>query len=108
MNHAMGRFARLLPALTLLAACAASGPPPMTDLSMRECASAPDLTGARPLVLEGRALSADLDAAAPCWRTSEDSRSAYLVFQLPEAATPYLVKVTSTPQGQTLFSPRLV
>jgi hypothetical protein len=109
----MTRLAWLLPAFLpalVLAACAEShGPPPVTSLAERECASAPDLSGARPLLLDpDKKQTVDLDAATACWQTSEDTRSAYLVFQLPDSATPYLVDVTSAPRGNTLFSPRLI
>lgn len=113
MRFAIARRARrssaVLPVLLMAACAVAPGPPPTIDLSTRDCAITPELGDARPLLLDpGKAQTVNLDAASACWQMSADSRSAYLVFRLPDAATPYLVGVTSEPQGQTLFSPRLV
>lgn len=94
----------------LLCGCTPSpGPPPVTSLGDRGCASAPDLATARPVFVSAQQpATADVDATAPCIATSDGARAAYQVFGLPEAPTPYLVTVSSEPQGQTLFAPRVM
>jgi hypothetical protein len=92
----------------LLCACTPSpGPPPVTSLGDRPCASAPDLASARPVFLSSdKPVTVDLDASAACLSLGDGARAAYAVFALPESPTPYLVTVSSTPQGETLFDPR--
>jgi hypothetical protein len=110
----LNRSAFLLTALAL-AACATNTPPPapIVSLESRSCAEAPDLTTATPLSLGPPGVTPvpvtlTLSGDAACLQTPENLRSAYVVLQLPEAAEPYMLTVTSTPQGSTLLSPRLL
>jgi len=97
----------LLPAL--LAACATPAPPPIVSLDGRSCAASPDLAGAHAVPLDARnPVNLDLDGAAACLEGKGGGRSAYAAFRLPASAKPYLLTVTSTPLGDTLFVPRLL
>jgi hypothetical protein len=83
--------------------------PPITSLGDRNCVADVDLSTARALPLDpDKRVSADLDATALCLQPTGAAKSAYVVFELPAAATPYLIDVTSVPIGQTLLSPRLM
>jgi hypothetical protein len=86
-----------------------AGPPPVVSLAGRQCEFAPDLAKAQPVVFNPeRPLTVKMDAEAACLQAEDGSRSTYAAFRLPEATEPYILSVTSTPQGQGLLSPRLV
>jgi hypothetical protein len=105
---------RILGCLALLGltACAMTeGPPPVLGLGIegKSCAEQPMLTGAQELVLAtNKPITVIVDTNTPCLESSNGLRSAYAVFMLPSSSGEYLVSVTSVPQGQTLFSPRVM
>lgn len=100
----------LLAAASALAVCACAGspgPPPITSVGEGPCATAPDLATARPVFLSAdKPVTVDLDRGAACLALPDSTRGVYAVFVLPESPTPYLVTISSVPQGETLFSPR--
>lgn len=102
--------APLLAALALLGACAAP-PPPLLDISTRVCPAAPDLIGARAVALDDplhpHPLVVRVDEHAACVDTTV-GKSAYVSFQLPDSAQPYMIAVRSAPLGAGLFVPRLM
>jgi hypothetical protein len=71
----------------------------------------PDFIGARPVVLDDplhpHPLVVTIDEHAPCVDTSV-GKSAYVSFQLPDSAEPYMIAVRSAPLGAGLFVPRLL
>jgi hypothetical protein len=100
-------LAALLPAL--LAACASPAPPPILSLDGRPCVGSPDVAGAQAVPLDaGNPVKLDLDGGAACLEAKGGARSAYAAFRLPASQKPYLLTVTSTPLGDTLFAPRLL
>lgn len=93
----------------LLAACATPAPPPIVSLDGRSCVASPDLAGARAVPLDARdPVKLDLDGGAACLEAGDGARSAYAAFRLPASEKQYLLTVTSTPLGDTLFAPRLL
>ena len=94
-------------AACLLAGCAAKPPPPLLSLTGRTCSAQPDLARALPVPLDdGKPVTVTFDAGSPCLDTGS-SRSVYMAFALPEAPTPFLVSVLSTPIGNGVSSPHL-
>jgi hypothetical protein len=94
-------------AVSLGACTPPPGPPPVTQLGDNPCASAPDLATARPVFLSSdKPVTVDLDATVSCLSLPEGKRGVYVAFALPESPKPYMVTISSTPQGETLFSPR--
>jgi len=81
-------------------------PPPTTSIADRACIAMPDLTSATALDLPTRQVRVTLDGTAPCIETN-DTRSVYTVFRLPEADGEYLLSLTSAPLGEGLFYPRV-
>jgi hypothetical protein len=107
---------RLAPAVPLLgalffSACATPPEPfvpPELSLDGYACAARPELAGAPLVPFEaGKNVTADIGVGA-CLEPKGSARSSYVVFQLPEVAEPYLVRVTSMPLGETILSPRLL
>ncbi len=69
----------------------------------------PDLIAARALILAtNKPVSVAVDEKMPCLADSSGDPSVYAVFALPQATEEFLVSVTSYPQGQTLFAPRVM
>lgn len=94
-------------AVSLGACTPPPGPPPITQLGDSPCASAPDLATVRPVFLSSdKPVIVDLDATAACLSLPDGKRGVYIAFGLPESPKPYMVTISSTPQGETLFSPR--
>ncbi len=111
MRQLMYRLAALN-ALLLISACSGKPPevPPVLSLDGRQCAARPDLSAARPLEPPERQRSGSavvIDAAAPCWNNGMGN-AAYVVFALPSVTSPYMVRVSSTPQGRSVLMPRLL
>lgn len=101
--------AAFAPALAAAACANLPGPPPVVSLAGRQCDTALKLDKAQPVVFNPeQSLTVKLDAEAACLQAEDGSRSTYAVFRLPEATEPYVLSVTSRPQGQGLISPRLV
>ncbi|MBL8696762.1 MAG: hypothetical protein JNK67_00230 [Alphaproteobacteria bacterium] len=81
---------------------------PVVKLDDRSCAAAPSLDPERvqalpfekPVVLE-------LDQDIACLESRDGRRSSYVVLALPQRSESYVVAVTSSPRGTTLFSPRM-
>lgn len=95
--------------MLLLAACAGNRPvDPVVDLSGRQCAAQPDLSGSQALSKEGASVTQVIDNSAPCLLLPDGSKSLYRVFSLPDTAAPGMVAVSSMPVGQGLFTPRVV
>jgi hypothetical protein len=98
--------------LVLLSACATNmAVPPLLALPLdgRACATQPDLVAARALALAtNKAVTVVVDDKAPCLADSSGQPSVYAIFTLPQAMEEFLVAVTSVPQGQTLFVPRVM
>lgn len=95
-----------------LSACTTTkAPEPVLTLLLdgRACAREPDLTTARALALAtNKAITVAVDEKMPCLSDSIGDPSVYAVFSLPQAMEEFLVSVTSMPQGQTLFAPRVM
>lgn len=104
------RGAMLCGALTL-SACATGkdvSPPPLVDISQRECAAAPDLSQATPLVFNAKKetpQSTAIDASTPCLK-GPAGNSLYAVYLLPASEEPYVIDVASVPMGTTVLAPR--
>ena len=113
----MIRFARTrrlsaLAGLALLSACANSGkaPPPLTDISARECAAAPDLSKAVPLAFDGKketVQTADIADTTPCMKSAAGA-ALYVAYVLPRSDIPYVIAVASPALGMTLFAPHVM
>lgn len=105
------RSAASLAGLVVLAGCAAPpkpAPPVLLTLGDRQCVQAPDLAGARPLALgDEHGVTVTFDAASPCVIQGPPPGRVYAVFRLPNSPGPYLVTVTSQPDGPSLFPPEL-
>ena len=105
------RFATLS-VFVLLGGCA-TGPKalaPLTEIPARECATAPDLSNAAPLVFDGKKdseLTVDIGDTTPCLRNSAGT-ALYKVFALPPGDVPYVLGVTSVAAGTTLFAPHVM
>jgi hypothetical protein len=87
------------------------GPAPVVTLLLdgRACARDPDLAMTRALVLStNKSVTVAVDEKMPCLTDSSGDPSLYAVFTLPQAMEEFLVSVTSYPQGQTLFAPRVM
>lgn len=110
----MPNLARIAKLATLLAAaavgaCVTKSAPPTLSLDARNCSTQPELGRAQALILDAeKAASVDIDADTACLQAADGAKSAYVVFQLPESAEPYVVDVASVPVGQTVFAPRLI
>jgi hypothetical protein len=98
----------------LLAGCAGTrgtpAPLPILSLGAFRCATTPVLDAAPQVEINGEKppLKIEFTATAPCIEEREGVKSAYAAVRLPIMAEPYLLSVSSAPQGGTLFSPRLV
>lgn len=96
-----------------LAGCATPklGPPPLLDLSALHCAQAPGLTGVPKLVYnpkqDDNSTTAEITAASSCFKDAEGS-SLYAAYELPSLASPYIVRVDSEPEGETLMALRVL
>lgn len=90
-----------------LAGCAVPPPPPVVSLDGRICTPAPEFAGSHLLVLGERPMIVPFDQNTPCWQSAEGKRSAYALFTLPNDTEPYLLSVTSVPNGQALIAPHL-
>ncbi len=94
--------------IAALAACMPKPPPPpILSLEGRQCTPLPDLTTAKPLLVDDKAVSVTLDDKTGCLDVHAAKKLVYVAFDLPAAPAPYLLSVTSTPIGEGLFSPRL-
>ena len=95
-----------------LSACATnSAPPPVLAIPLdgRACAGEPDVIAARALTLAtNKSVTVAVDEKMPCLADGNGDPSVYAVFSLPQAMEEFLVSVTSMPQGQTLFAPRVL
>ena len=95
-------------AIAAVAACGnkMKGPPPIVDISARDCTARPVLDGAKPVPLDAdKAVTVTFDGNSPCWQAA-DGRRVYGAFALPQGADPILVTVVSSPLGTGLLSPR--
>jgi hypothetical protein len=111
----LNRSASLRPlgcaAALLLSACVTHepAPPPLLDLSTRDCPQQFDLATPQFLALEGdgNTITRTIDNSAPCIQLADGSKSLYEVLQLPDSTGSYMVSVDSAPVGQGIFSPRV-
>ncbi|MBI3676191.1 MAG: hypothetical protein HY243_06200 [Proteobacteria bacterium] len=105
------RFATLS-VFALLCGCA-TGPKalaPLTTISAKECAAAPDLSTAAPLIFDGKkegSVAFEIGDTAPCLKNSAGA-ALYKVFALPPTDVPYILDVTSVAAGRTLFAPHVM
>ncbi len=102
----------LLVLLAPLAGCSATlnAPPPVTDISARQCGAAFDLSKPSPMTFDGGkewSFATDINEAAPCIASAGGS-ALYATFALPQISTPYVISVTSLVEGSTLFVPRIL
>lgn len=107
------RSLAMLAVIAFVAGCAnqKAAPPPLLDLTAARCASAPGLTGAPKLAYDPKKdenkKTAEITGASPCFKDAAGS-SLYAAFELPSSPTPYLVRVTSEPEGNTLLALRVL
>lgn len=94
-------------ALLLALAGCSSGPAPVTRVTAPNCATTPVLGGAPRLELAAGPRTLTFDATSPCLDLPV-GRAVYVGFALPDNPVPYRVLLLSVPQGDTLFSPRVV
>lgn len=108
--------ARSLVALSLaacLAGCATqnAGPPPLLELSSLHCGQAPGLAGVPKLVYDPKqdenTTTAVITAASSCFKDAVGS-SLYAAYELPSMPLPYIVRVDSEPEGETLMALRVL
>jgi hypothetical protein len=95
----------------VLCGCATEPPPPVVDLTARQCATKPDLAQAQPLVFtpdKQQDVTVIYDNATACLEEQPGAKSLYRVFTLPSATQPYLITIASGIWGDTLFAPRVV
>jgi hypothetical protein len=102
----------VLAGLCLLGACATPGktPPPITDLSSRQCAAAPDLAKANALAWDAKketTQDAEISEATPCMKGASGV-ALYVVYALPQTDAAYVIGVASPAQGSTLFAPHVM
>jgi hypothetical protein len=113
-GHHPSRFL-ILALPVFLSACATplKGPPPVIDLSTRDCSETPDLSHIIALALptsqsrKGSSADATIDGNTPCLAHADGSRSLYAVFLLPVSESEYLISVASLMLVNGVFAPRL-
>jgi hypothetical protein len=91
-------------AAVLLSGCVPSpAPPQQIDLTGRDCAAAPSLAGAAPLLYSDKdqTVAAPFTATDPCVRTPT-GLALYHVFRLPDGASQLTFTVASPPAGLAL------
>ncbi len=86
-------------------------PPPLLSLSNRRCEANPNWAAASTIAYDpskhrGDA-SAEITSASACFEDAV-GQSLYAVYRLPSLPATSLVRVESTPQGQTLMAPRVL
>lgn len=98
--------------LAPLAGCNATvnAPPPITDISTRQCGAAFDLSKPAPVTFDGQkewTVDTDINETTPCIAAAGGS-AVYTTFQLPQISTPYVISVMSLVEGSTVFVPRVL
>lgn len=97
----------------LAAGCAnqPAGPPPLLDLTAVHCGPAPDLTGVPKLAYDPKKgenkTTVGITGASACFKDSNGA-SLFTAYALPSSLAPYLVRVSSEPQGKALLALRVL
>jgi hypothetical protein len=113
MDDAVENAASTIGGLLLLAGGApqAAVPSPPPAASTVPCRSAPDLTDASRLAYDSgkhdNRVTIEITQASPCLKNPGGS-GPYATYQLPVVSAPYLIRVSSEPQGNTLLALRVL
>ena len=101
--------ALMLLATVAVAACSTPRPPPVVSLADRNCSTNSDLGISMVAQLTlGSDAKAALGSQSPCIEWPDHSKSTYAAFALPDLNEPYLIWITSTPDGAALLWPRVL